>query len=121
MTTKITGSVNWTLAHKLVKNKSEQVLTEFSKLMKQRVEERTPVGDPLLWQYPAPLNYIPGTLKASWEIVKTPDSFALKNDQPYAQRVEYGWSSQAPNGMLRLTIKDSPELLKQASKKVKKL
>lgn len=28
----------------------------------------------------------------------------LVNNLPYAQRLEYGWSKQAPNGMVRLTV-----------------
>ena len=32
------------------------------------------------------------------------DSIFLVNNLPYAQRLEYGWSRQAPNGMVRLTV-----------------
>lgn len=30
----------------------------------------------------------------------------LTNSLPYAQRLEYGWSKQAPSGMVRLTVMD---------------
>jgi hypothetical protein len=28
----------------------------------------------------------------------------ITNGQPYAQRLEYGWSSQAPHGIIRVTL-----------------
>jgi hypothetical protein len=105
--------INWTLANKLIKNKTKEIIDELATKLKERVEERTPIGNPSLWHYPAPAGYTPGTLKASWVINKTDLGFSLSNDTPYAQRVEYGWSSQAPNGMLRLTMKDAPQILKQ--------
>lgn len=38
---------------------------------------------------------------------------AIYNNQPYAYRVEYGsWSTQAPQGMLRITIAEYPDLMK---------
>lgn len=30
--------------------------------------------------------------------------FYVTNGQPYGQRLEYGWSTQAPNGMIRITM-----------------
>lgn len=36
------------------------------------------------------------------------------NNLPYAQRLEFGWSKQAPGGMVRLTIKDMQQFLKKA-------
>lgn len=103
----------------------------------KKIVDRTPVGDPSLWSYPAPAGYEPGTLKASWKIVfnsngsgrdsstgrftsikqaagqggisfkvgKNKQQNALiYNNEPYAQRVETGWSSQAPTGMMRITV-----------------
>lgn len=76
--------------------------------LKDRVEKRTPIGRPELWKYPAPPGYDPGTLRASWGIEEKGSGvngeFVLFNDQPYAQRVEEGWSSQAPHGMLRVSM-----------------
>src|SRR5690606_26051368 len=106
--------------------------------MFNKIVDRTPVGDPSIWKYPAPKGYNPGTLKASWKIDYNTNgairdkkgrfasfmsfggkggvSFSLRsapvqdviiyNQQPYAHRVEYGWSSQAPQGMVRVTIKE---------------
>lgn len=33
------------------------------------------------------------------------------NSLPYARRLEYGWSGQAPNGMVRLTAAEVPSIL----------
>ena len=37
----------------------------------------------------------------------------ISNSLPYAQRLENGWSKQAPSGMVRLTIADLPGLMAQ--------
>ncbi len=115
-----------------VDSASKQVgaVLEASSILFNNIKERTPVGDPTLWHPPyAPPNYVPGTLKASWEISDTNASrnsttgrFTTTNDmignhgikvlientsiynrQPYAARVEDGWSTQAPQGMLRIS------------------
>lgn len=103
-----------------VNNKVQvQAAQEFLK----RVEKRTPIGDPSLWKYPAPAGYKPGTLRASWtmelsskkEIVVA----TIANNQPYAERVEFGWSTQAPNGMLRVTVKEWPRIVDEMGRKNK--
>lgn len=33
-------------------------------------------------------------------------SIFFVNNLPYARRLEYGWSKQAPNGMVRLTVQE---------------
>lgn len=114
---------------------SEKVVNSTLREMYKRIIERTPVGNPSLWSYPAPKDYKPGTLKASWRlnfsntIRNTQGQFTssgqlldsggitfkidsdnsnvgatIYNNQPYAQRVETGWSTQAPQGMMRITI-----------------
>lgn len=108
--------------------------------MFNKIVDRTPVGNPSLWKYPAPKGYNPGTLKASWGIdyntngairndkgqFATPNTVGgisfrvnspsrqdatIYNIQPYAQRVETGWSTQAPAGMMRITIKEYVSIL----------
>ena len=111
--------------------------------MFSKIVDRTPVGNPSLWSYPAPTGYNPGTLKASWAIDYNTNgairnekgqfaSFSgignaggvkftvtgnyrqdaiIYNTQPYAQRVETGWSTQAPQGMMRITIKEYESIL----------
>lgn len=84
------------------------------KFFLERVKQRTPVGNPSLWRYPAKKGYNPGTLKRSWMLEQRRKTATVSNTQPYAVRVEFGWSSQAPRGMMRLTTKELPELIKKA-------
>lgn len=93
----------------------------------------TPVGNPDLWKNPPPPGYVGGRLRANWmpsigtpkpgtldEVDKTGDKtlarvkstmsrwtvgdLYLMNNLPYASPVEYGWSSQAPHGMVRTNV-----------------
>lgn len=81
---------------------------EAAKELIKRIQERTPIGRPELWKYPAPKGYSPGTLRASWEMegeeFRSAQIITIYNTQPYAERVEYGWSTQAPYGMLRISL-----------------
>lgn len=99
---------------------SNKVVIEASKELLKRVEDRTPVGDPSLWKYPAHKGYVPGTLKASWTLSYNQTQSGVyaivANEIPYAERVEFGWSSQAPNGMMRITIKEWPSILDRTAK-----
>ncbi len=111
--------------------------------MYKRIVDRTPVGNPSLWHWPAPKDYEPGTLRNSWNMsfngqqrnsqgqfastmqVLGDNGLSLKinennsrtiliyNNQPYAQRVETGWSTQAPQGMMRLTVADYSTIMNQ--------
>jgi len=97
-----------------------------------KVTEKSPVADPSTWQNPRP--HVGGTFRASWLVtVGSPDdesvsdslgafaarssgaiaSYAaaegfpiiyLQNNQPYARRIEFGWSKQAPSGVLAMTV-----------------
>ena len=64
-----------------------------------RVEERTPVDS--------------GNARNNWE--RTEDGF--KNETPYINRLEDGWSDQAPNGMLRLTVEEAQNIFDNIVKK----
>lgn len=96
--------------------------------------EDTPVGNPQLWKSGrGPKGYVGGRLKANWQCtvgapaqgevekadktgssairkvhstVRKPNKYFLTNNLPYAERVEfYGWSKQAPTGMLRKNVR----------------
>lgn len=45
--------------------------------------------------------------------------FTLTNNLPYAQRLEYGWSQQAPQGMVRTNISRFQQLINDEANKVK--
>ena len=45
--------------------------------------------------------------------------FTLTNNLPYAQRLEYGWSQQAPQGMVRVNVSRFQQLINEEANKVK--
>ncbi len=69
------------------------------------------------------LVYKPGTLRASWTTALEERSgipiATVFNSEPYAERVEFGWSSQAPQGMLRITIKEWQSIVAKSARKNK--
>lgn len=46
-------------------------------------------------------------------------SIFLTNSMPYAQRLEYGHSKQAPGGMVRLTVQNYSQAIKKAAAEVR--
>lgn len=106
----------------------------------------TPVGNPTLWKNPPPPGYVGGSLRGAWQasvgapntVVKnTKDDdgaatiadmsnmvfkwvpgevFYLTNPLPYALRVEYGWSTQRPQGMVRVAVMQAQKILDGLSK-----
>lgn len=47
---------------------------------------------------------------------KAGDTLTLSNNVEYVERLEYGWSKQAPQGMVRLNIMKFQTFVNQASK-----
>lgn len=45
--------------------------------------------------------------------------FTLTNNLPYAQRLEYGWSQQAPAGVVRTNVYRFQKLINEEANKVK--
>lgn len=41
--------------------------------------------------------------------------YYITNNLPYGERLEYGWSSQAPQGMVRVTLAEFDAFLKKAA------
>lgn len=110
----------WMRNFKTATKKSEkQAKTAFRKAAKglyNKIVSYTPVGDPSLWKWPAHADYVPGKLKESWTIEESTSEIIIKNDQPYAYRIEYGsWSTQAPYGMMRRAVFSFPSLLRAAT------
>lgn len=97
----------------------------------KRLVEKSPVGDGDLWASPPPEGYVGGRFRANWQyafnVVPTealPDidptgqvsinrvaaasgeagTHYLVNNLPYASRLEEGWSTQAPQGIVALTV-----------------
>lgn len=98
---------------------SDEAFNKSCDVLYNNIKIRTPVGDPSLWKYPAKPGYVPGTLKSSWNIYKNQNTVKIDNNQPYAERVEFGWSTQAPYGMVRISLKEFPSIVATASKEFK--
>lgn len=47
------------------------------------------------------------------------NEFTLTNNLPYAERLEYGWSNQAPNGFVRINVARFNSLLEEEAAKVR--
>lgn len=47
------------------------------------------------------------------------NTFTLTNNLPYAERLEYGWSKQAPVGMVRVNISRFQQLINEEAAKVR--
>ncbi len=87
--------------------------------LKKQIENYTPVGDPSLWKWPAHADYTPGKLKASWTLTVSGKEVIIRNELPYALRVEFGWSTQAPEGMMRRAVADYPILFNRTASEYK--
>lgn len=101
---------------------------------------RSPVGNPSLWQSPAPKGYVGGQFRANWNFsVGKPNLTTIKstrqqrglqqatkalsvpaggivwlsNGLPYAKRLEDGWSTQAPTGMVKVSVAEFDLYLKR--------
>lgn len=55
-----------------------------------------------------------GRTRAAMSGWKPGQTIMLTNSLPYARRLEYGWSNQAPGGMVRLTVQNYSRALAKA-------
>jgi hypothetical protein len=69
---------------------------------------QTPVGKPSTWKTPrAPRGYVPGNARRSTRLRGN----TIEGVYPYAERLEDGWSRQAPDGMSQPTIEHVQRVL----------
>lgn len=74
-----------------------------SKIAYDSFKNNTPVGDPNRWKIKyKPKNYKPGNARRN-TVLKNNE---IQANYPYAQRLEEGYSSQAPKGMTEPTLQD---------------
>ena len=77
-----------------------ELLDEFVRLHGEetfrRVQRRTPVDT--------------GLARDSWLLAFHTLMYELINPQPYAERLENGWSDQAPLGMLHITLEEAQSI-----------
>jgi len=91
----ITNRLNKVLDTLDDKNISQVAYTAF--------KDNTPIGDPNRWKTKyKPKNYRPGNARRKTVLRNN----EIQANYPYAQRLEEGYSSQAPNGMTEPTLKD---------------
>lgn len=111
-------AVNWNLGEIIANRAFDYVLAGITRDLANRIRELTPIGNPALWTSAPTPGYTPGTLRASWthSYNKTAKEGTIYNPMPYAYRVEYGWSKQAPNGMVRIAIKEFEPILNGIAK-----
>ncbi len=106
----------------------------------------SPVGNPSLWQSPAPVGYVGGRFRNNWlfgegqantatnngadptgvnamsrltaqiQAAQMGSMWYITNSLPYARALEYGHSTQAPAGMVRLTVQRFNEYVNKAAK-----
>lgn len=115
------------------KANARDVVVKTSKDVLSSVVFKTPVGNPSLWKHKAPKGYVGGRLRANWNVsLLAPDESTtdtidkaggatitrgsaridgyaggdiyITDSLPYAQSIEYGHSSRAPFGMVRVTV-----------------
>lgn len=116
----------------------------------RRIILRTPVGNPDLWESPAPPGYVGGRARANWHVdigrmsprvlksidktgeittarataalrnAKAGVSIFIINNLPYIIPLERGWSSQAPAGMVAVTIREYQAVVRRAAEQAKK-
>jgi hypothetical protein len=105
--------------------------------------ETTPVGDAKYWKNPAPKGYVGGRARANWQygfsamptgelnivdpggqttinkirssITQVAGVHWIANNVDYIEALENGWSRQAPNGMLRVTVMRFQQIAKGAA------
>ena len=60
-----------------------------------------------------------GRLDAKLNGLAVGQMFYFTNSLPYAQRLEYGWSEKAPNGMVRLSVANWQSIVAEEVARVK--
>lgn len=85
--------------------------------MNWQVSNKTPATGILIADDPSGGRAI-GRMTAYVTTSKEWENFCFTNNLPYAERLEYGWSQQAPQGMVRVTVSRFQRLLNEAAAKV---
>ena len=94
---------------------------------------KSPIGNPDLWKTPPPPGYVGGRFRANWNVSYAAQDYSytdstniarseteiakaltlpvggvvyLSNGLPYARKLEYGYSTQTPLGMIRTSVAD---------------
>jgi hypothetical protein len=109
---------------------------------------KSPVGDAKYWKHPAPAGYVGGRFRANWQYGLSAPNLTtsekidpeggstiqtivgkvgsdpagnvhyITNSLPYSDRLEHGWSRQAPQGMVGLTVLEYQPIVEAAARAV---
>lgn len=126
------------------KDKANEAVGNIVVRVASELDRRSPVGDASYWKHKPPKGYIGGHFRANWQLgigtlpttevagvdpqgaatqgrilAAIPDEAAgkvyyLANTAPYALRLEHGWSRQAPQGLVGLTVTMFQEIVRDA-------
>ena len=124
--------------HKEAPEKTNKIVRGVVIEIANRLISRSPVGDASYWQSPPPAGYVGGHFRHNWQygfnsvpssILEGVDNSAvartmsglptntggvhwLVNNTPYAERIESGWSKQAPQGVVGLVELEMPMIVR---------
>jgi hypothetical protein len=128
------------------KDKAEMVVRKTAIELQKSMILKSPVGNPSLWKSKPPAGYVGGQFRANWQCgigainsVKTDpvgsdalgkttvsldgwkpgQTIFLTNSLPYSKKLEDGFSTQAPFGMVKLTVNEYGQFLKKAARSIK--
>lgn len=126
------------------KGNADQVLRATVLGLTNNIVFRSPVGNPDLWKSPPPPGYVGGRFRANWQVTigePARDSLPvidptgsvsilsasttmqgaqcgppvyIVNNLPYAIELEYGHSTQSPEGMVRLASAEFQQIVNNA-------
>jgi len=129
---------------KKVEGNSDQVVRKTVMAITNEIIERSPVGDATYWKSKPPAGYVGGHFRGSWMMginrLPTEDPgtidpsgnatlsraaaeiprkaagnvFYCASNLPYSMRIEEGWSRQAPQGVVGLTVLRFQEFIRAA-------
>ena len=130
---------------KKAKGRTDKVLKKVVIDLGTSIIMKNPVGNHDQWASPAPKGYVGGRSRANWQygngvmpsgIIDDTDKLGNKtiaaltagvktssgasvhwitNSLPYINRLEQGWSRQAPSGMVGLTVTEFQQIVKRAA------
>ena len=127
--------------HKEAPEKTNKIVRGVVIEIANRLISRSPVGDASKWQQPgsAPAGYVGGHFRHNWQygfnsvpsaildgvendaVARTLGGLPvnvggvhwLVNNTPYSERIEAGWSGQAPHGIVGLTELELPQIVRE--------
>lgn len=120
----------WKKLEKTIRDSVKGAVSDSVALLYKEIVDRTPVdtgGAHRGWE----INYGSGFRKAKASFsgsqqsivdkntYKLGNTITIRNELPYMQRLEFGWSKQAPMGMIRVSALKFKQFLATATKKNK--